>query len=111
MFEDRYFIAKTNYIAVYKSHWAVCSFTEVVQNTYGTASPSGDAGLPGDTNRKGGEQWGERELAGTEQHGARGRPRGAGTQRQGPGSGQGGRQEATPASGCQWLPSCAVWAW
>lgn len=38
-FEHQYFIAKTNYIAVYKSHQAVCSFIEVVQNTYGTASP------------------------------------------------------------------------
>lgn len=40
MFEHQYFIAKTNYIAVYKSHRAVCSFIEVVQNTYGTASQS-----------------------------------------------------------------------
>lgn len=32
-FEHQYFIAKTNYIAVYKSHRAVCSFIEVVQNT------------------------------------------------------------------------------
>lgn len=38
-FEHQYFIAKTNYIAVYKSHRAVCSFIEVVQNTDGTASP------------------------------------------------------------------------
>lgn len=52
-FEHQYFIAKTNYIAVYKSHQAVCSFIEVVQNTYGTASPSSDAGLLGDTGGRG----------------------------------------------------------
>lgn len=53
MFEHQYFIAKTNYIAVYNSHQAVHSFTEVVQNTYGTASPFGDTGLLGDTSGRG----------------------------------------------------------
>ena len=72
-FEHQYFIAKTNYIAVYKSHQAVCSFIEVVQNTYGTASPSGGAGLLGDTCGRGGgrrgpaRSQGGQELAGTEQ--------------------------------------------
>lgn len=61
-FEHQYFIAKTNYIAVYKSHRAVCSFIEVVQNTYGTASP------PGGTGGKGGDS----PRAG--RHGAEGRP-------------------------------------
>lgn len=61
-FEHQYFIAKTNYIAVYKSHRAVCSFIEVVQNTYGTASP------PGGTGRKGGDS----PRVG--RHGAEGRP-------------------------------------
>lgn len=61
-FEHQYFIAKTNYIAVYKSHRAVCSFIEVVQNTYGTASPpSGTGGKGGDSPRVG-------------RHGAEGRP-------------------------------------
>lgn len=50
-FEHQYFIAKTNYIAVYKSHRAVCSFIEVVQNTQGTASPPGGRG--GDSPRVG----------------------------------------------------------
>lgn len=77
-FEHQYFIAKTNYIAVYKSHQAVCSFIEVVQNTYGTASPSGDGGLPGNTAGRGGGQWGparpqgRQELAGTKQREAPG---------------------------------------
>lgn len=53
-FEHQYFIAKTNYIAVYKSHRAVCSFIEVVQNTYGTASPpGGTGGRGGDSPRVG----------------------------------------------------------
>lgn len=65
-FEHQYFIAKTNYIAVYKSHRAVCSFIEVVQNTYGTAGPSGDTGLLGHTGGRGREGAGQ-ELAGTKQ--------------------------------------------
>lgn len=83
-FEHQYFIAKTNYIAVYKSHRAVCSFIEVVQNTYGTASQS---------------QGGQARSRGNTQHPPRGR-----------GFGAGGRQEAAPASGSQELPSCASWA-
>lgn len=88
-FEHQYFIAKTNYIAVYKSHRAVCSFIEVVQNTYGTASPPSRRG--GDSPRVG-------------RHGAEGVlvPREGALGR--------GRQEAAPASGSQELPSCASWA-
>lgn len=58
---------------MYKSHQVVCSFIEVVQNTYGTASPSSDAGLLGDTGGRGGGQWGPawpqggQELAGTQE--------------------------------------------
>lgn len=79
-FEHQYFIAKTNYIAVYKSHRAVCSFIEVVQNTQGTASPpSGTGGRMGTV-----PGW-----AGTEQRGHP--PRGAGAQGKGLWAGGGRR--------------------
>lgn len=46
--------------------------------------------------------------AGAGRHEAEGRPWGADARGQEPGSGQGGRQEAAPASGSQGLPSCAA---
>lgn len=45
---------------------------------------------------------------GAGRHEAEGRPWGADARGQEPGSGQGGRREAAPASGSQELPSCAV---
>lgn len=95
---------------MYKSHWAVCSFIEVVQNTYGTASPSGDAELPREKGRRGRKGTVTAGWAGAGRHrAARGRGEALGCWYQAPGR-EGGKQEAGSASGCQRLPSCAAWA-
>lgn len=71
---------------MYKSHWAVCSFIEVVQNTYGTASPSGDAELPREKGRRGRKGMVTAGWAGAGRHrAARGRGEALGCWYQAPG--------------------------